>query len=130
MSKLLGHADIQMTAEVYGHLLDGDLKISDQQAFDNGSKANDINKEQMFNAFMNAFQSMQAQTSNAVKLANEFETRETQVQESKETLARQMLRDYNESKLVEEFEKVEIFENLNHSNALVEEKMAYPVGVG
>ena len=107
-----------MTAEVYGHLLDGDLKISDQQAFDNGSKANDINKEQMFNAFMNAFQSMQAQNSNAVKLVSGFETRETQVQGSKGTLAPQVLRDYNESKAVEEFEMVENLKSVNETNAL------------
>ena len=47
VSKLLGHADIKVTAEVYAHLLDGDLKVRDEYrsgavdgfAFDKKSEA-------------------------------------------------------------------------------------------
>ncbi len=35
VSLLLGHSDITMTAHVYAHLLDGDLKVSDEFRFDN-----------------------------------------------------------------------------------------------
>ncbi len=35
VSQLLGHSDIRITAEVYAHLLDGDLKVRDEFHFDN-----------------------------------------------------------------------------------------------
>jgi integrase len=42
VSMILGHADIKITAKVYTHLLDGDLKIRDEFTFDNVSRsAND-----------------------------------------------------------------------------------------
>jgi integrase len=34
VSKILGHSDISITSEVYTHLLDGDLKVSDEFHFD------------------------------------------------------------------------------------------------
>lgn len=45
VSKLLGHADITITAKVYSHLLDGDLKVRDEVQFDNsGVEANSDGK--------------------------------------------------------------------------------------
>ena len=44
VSMILGHADIKITAKVYSHLLDGDLKIRDEFAFDfHGASPNDEN---------------------------------------------------------------------------------------
>jgi len=45
VSKLLGHSDITMTAEVYTHLLDGDLKVSDEFHFDNLEKREEKKEE-------------------------------------------------------------------------------------
>jgi integrase len=35
VSKLLGHAKFEITAQIYTHLLDGDLKVRDEFRFDN-----------------------------------------------------------------------------------------------
>ena len=58
VSKLLGHASIQMTAEVYAHILDGDLKIADQHAFEFTQKQDSLSKEEMLKTLIQAMRSL------------------------------------------------------------------------
>jgi len=44
VSMILGHSDIQITADVYTHLQDGDLKVRDEFRFDNGSRTENSGK--------------------------------------------------------------------------------------
>lgn len=46
VSMMLGHSDIQVTAKIYAHLLDGDLKLRDEHSFDfdNSSESEHIGK--------------------------------------------------------------------------------------
>ena len=58
VSKILGHTDIQMTANVYSHLLDGDLKVQDELVFDNAKKNTHSLKEDPFLTLVSALKSL------------------------------------------------------------------------
>lgn len=58
VSKLLGHANIQMTAEVYAHILDGDLKVADQHAFEFSQRNDELSKEEMLKTLIRAMRSL------------------------------------------------------------------------
>ncbi len=59
VSKLLGHTDIQMTANIYSHLLDGDLKVQDELVFDNAEKKPDNSlKESSFDSLVLAMKKL------------------------------------------------------------------------
>ncbi len=61
---MLGHSDIQITAEIYTHLLDGDLKVRDEFRFDNkvdveNSDVQELSEERLVETLKGFFTALQ-----------------------------------------------------------------------
>lgn len=64
VSMMLGHSDVQITAEIYTHLLDGDLKVRDEFHFDNkvdveNSDVQELNEENLVKTLKGFFTALQ-----------------------------------------------------------------------
>ena len=93
VSKILGHMDIQMTASVYSHLLDGDLKVQDELIFGNPGKESQTTKIGSIHAWTEILKGMRGL--GVSELTAILETHQMQLQKTSEALAPHMLRDEN-----------------------------------
>jgi integrase len=96
VSKILGHTDIQTTANIYSHLLDGDLKVQDELLFDNPLK--EAHHEKGFADFslllkaLGNLQNLGVQELNALLELKTREMHESQLQSVEAGSAPHMLR--------------------------------------
>lgn len=86
VSLLLGHADIQITAKIYAHLLDGDLKVADHTAA--------IKQEQMLGQLMKMVSGLNPNASNDDSASAQPEMH---IQQELPLVVPHLLRGYNES---------------------------------
>ena len=124
VSVLLGHSTIQMTADIYSHLLDGDLKVKDELVFDKGTKTNDnfVSKEssdEKFDSVVKAIQALSELSPNEMRRLLETQT-QRKPEEHVTPLLRTVSEDENlverrDKKVIETTQKLES-ESINLMN--------------
>lgn len=85
VSLLLGHSDIQITAKIYAHMLDGDLKVADQTSA--------LKQEAMLGQLMKVISGLSVTAPNE---GSGSEMPEMHIQEELPLVAPPVLRDYND----------------------------------
>ena len=111
-----------MTADIYSHLLDGDLKVKDELVFDKEEKTNDNfihrqSNDEKFDSVVKAIQALAALNPKEMR-----KLLETQTEKKSEELVPRLLRETTDKKILVETRDTKVIEttqNIESENAVL-----------